>query len=197
MTAPVEISNSHADASQDKSTLFTGWATTGTIELKQWSYHPRPLSKDDIEVEITYCGICGSDVRAITSGRESELGPRIAGHEMVGKVVATGADTTHQIGDIVGVSCLVTSCGDCRDCDDGFEQLCPGRTFTFSGKYNDGRGGLTYGGFADRIRVVGKHAFKLPEGLQGPEAAPLFCAGITMYTPLKDFGAGPGKKVGI
>ncbi|KAF9577398.1 hypothetical protein BGW38_007406 [Lunasporangiospora selenospora] len=187
-----------SDASLDKSTTFTGWASTGTIELKKWSYHPRLLSEDEIEIEITHCGICGSDIHTITSGwGDLKYSPCIPGHEVVGKVVVKGANTTHQIGDLVGVGGLISSCGNCKHCKTGFEQFCPERTFIFNDTFKDGRGGLTYGGFADRLQVHGKFAFKIPDGLSGAEAAPLLCAGLTVFNPLKTLGAGPGKKVGV
>ncbi|KAF9939386.1 hypothetical protein BGZ65_010691 [Modicella reniformis] len=92
---------------------------------------------------------------------------------------------------------MVDSCGDCRFCKDDGDHFCRHKTFTFNDTYRDGRGGLTYGGIADRIRLNGAFAFKIPPQISPAEAAPLLCAGITTYSPLKRFNAGPGKKVGV
>ncbi|KAG0248638.1 hypothetical protein BG011_010067 [Mortierella polycephala] len=183
---------------QDQSVTFNGWASTGTAHLKQWSYHPRPLGPKDVEMEISHCGICGSDIHTITSGwGELKNGPCISGHEIVGKVVAKGDSSHHQIGDLVGVGAMVDSCDDCKECNNGFHQLCLVKGMTYNDTFKDGRGGLTYGGYADRVRVNGEFAFKIPSNISAAEAAPLLCAGVTTYSPLKAHGAGPGKTVGV
>ncbi|KAF8975157.1 hypothetical protein BGZ46_009386 [Entomortierella lignicola] len=189
---------SNIKVSEDTSATFNGWASTGTAQLNKFSYHPRPLGPKDVEVEIKYCGICGSDIHTITSGwGELRLGPCIVGHEIVGKVVAKGDDSHHNVGDIVGVGAQVDSCGKCEECDKGYDQLCKKKAFTYNDTYKDGRGGLTYGGYADRVRVNSEFAFKVPAQISAAEAAPLFCAGVTTYAPLKHHGAGPGKRVGV
>ncbi|KAF9085034.1 hypothetical protein BGX27_003639, partial [Mortierella sp. AM989] len=189
---------SNAKVSEDTSVTINGWASTGTATLKEFSYHPRPLGPKDVEVEISHCGICGSDIHTITSGwGELKLGPCIPGHEIVGKVVAKGSESHHNIGDLVGVGAQVDSCGECIECKKGFDQFCSSKAFTYNDTFKDGRGGLTYGGYADRLRVNGEFAFKIPEQISAAEAAPLLCAGITTYSPLKHHGAGPGKKVGV
>ncbi|KAF9964620.1 hypothetical protein BGZ70_006194 [Mortierella alpina] len=185
-------------SSEDSSVSFHGWASTGTANLKQWSYHPRPLGPKDVEIEISHCGICGSDIHTITEGwGELKNGPCIPGHEIVGKVVAKGAQSQHEIGDLVGVGAMCDSCGDCAQCNKGLDQLCPKRAGTYNDVYKDGRGGKTYGGYADRVRANSDMVFKIPAAISAAEAAPLLCAGVTTYAPLKRFGAGPGKTVGV
>ncbi|KAF9286770.1 hypothetical protein BGZ68_002572 [Mortierella alpina] len=184
--------------SEDQSVSFNGWASTGTPDLKKWSYHPRPLGPKDIEIEISHSGVCGSDIHAITSAYGPPLnGCCIPGHEIVGKVVAKGNDSRHQIGDLVGIGGVCDACGDCRECKNGCNQLCDKRTFTYNDTYKDGRGGVSYGGYADRVRVNGNYAVRIPAQISPAEAAPLLCAGITTYAPLKRYGAGPGKRVGV
>ncbi|KAF9957376.1 hypothetical protein BGZ72_001866 [Mortierella alpina] len=183
---------------EDPSVSFHGWASTGTATLKQWSYHPRPLGPKEIEIEISHCGICGSDIHTITGGwGELKHGPCIPGHEIVGKVAAKGPQSHHQVGDLVGVGAMVNACGNCKLCNGRFDQLCKKRTFTYNDVNKDDRGGKTYGGYADRVRVSSEYAFKIPTEISAAEAAPLLCAGVTTYSPLKHHGAGPGKVVGV
>ncbi|KAK3835237.1 MAG: chaperonin 10-like protein [Linnemannia elongata] len=182
---------------EDTTVTFTGWASTGSLPLKKFSYHPRHLGPKHIEIEISHCGICGSDVHTITGGWGELSGPCVTGHEIVGTVVKAGSHSLHKIGDLVGVGALVDSCGDCKDCNSGFQQLCTEKTLGFNDVYYDGSNVVPQGGFADRIRVNSEFAYKIPSGISPAEAAPLLCAGITTYTPLKNFGAGPGKRVGV
>ncbi|KAF9957377.1 hypothetical protein BGZ72_001867 [Mortierella alpina] len=192
------MTSSTINTSEDHSVSFHGWASTGTANLKQWSYHPRPLGPEDVEIEISHCGICGSDIHTITSGwGELQHGPCIPGHEIVGKIVAKGTKSHHEIGDLVGTGAMVGACGDCAQCKSGFDQLCEKMTLTYNSTYKDGRGGKTYGGYADRVRVHSEYVFKIPSEISAAEAAPLLCAGITSYSPLKQHGAGPGKTVGV
>ncbi|KAG0240176.1 hypothetical protein BGW41_007158 [Actinomortierella wolfii] len=183
----------------DQSVSFHGWASRGTSTLEQWSYHPRPLGKRDVELAITHCGICGSDIHTMTQGwGPLQLGPCITGHEIVGTVVARGDEAPHALGDRVGVGAMVDSCKECEYCKAGLDQQCTKSAFTYNDKYKeDGRPGITYGGYADRVRVPGDWAFKIPEAISSAEAAPLMCAGITTYAPLARYGAGPDKRVGV
>ncbi|KAI1320916.1 hypothetical protein EDD11_009239 [Mortierella claussenii] len=183
---------------EDTSVTFKGWATMGDNTLKELTYHPRPLGPKDVEIEITHCGVCGSDIHTISGG----WGPQqnvICGHEVVGKIAVLGDEnvSAHKIGDLVGVGALVHSCRQCKECKAGFDQFCQHKVFTQSDFYKDERGGPSYGGFADRIRLNSEFAFKIPASIKPAEATSLFCAGITTYAPLKQHGAGPGKKVGI
>ncbi|KAG0288713.1 hypothetical protein BGZ98_004165 [Dissophora globulifera] len=184
--------------SEDTSVSFKGWASTGTAVLSEFTYHPRPFGPKDVEIEITHCGICGSDIHTITEGWGKHThGPVIPGHEIVGKVVAVGSNARHKIGDLVGAGAMVDACGDCKDCNTGYQQQCAQKSSTYNDVFKDGRGGNTYGGYADRVRINGDYLFKIPSDISPAEAAPLLCAGITTFAPLKRHGAGPGKKVGV
>ncbi|KAG0309353.1 hypothetical protein BGZ97_013093 [Linnemannia gamsii] len=182
---------------EDTTATFTGWASSGSLPLKKFTYHPRPLGPKDVEVEVTHCGICGSDVSTITGGWGPLPAPCIAGHEIVGTVVAAGPQSLRHVGELVGIGGVINSCGKCKDCTRGFQQLCTKKSFVFNDIYHDGSNIETRGGFADRIRVNSEFAYRIPPEISPAEAAPLLCAGITTYTPLKHFGAGPGKRVGV
>ncbi|KAI1316935.1 hypothetical protein EDD11_009336 [Mortierella claussenii] len=184
---------------EDKSTTFTGWAAVpnGKGVLQKWSYHPRPLAEDEVELKITHCGICGTDIHFSSEGWGPITRPAIPGHEIVGTVVARGKDAIHQKGDRVGVGCLVASCHECNFCHKGLDQFCEKKVLTFNAPYKDGRGGVSEGGWADRVRVCSDYAFKIPDEISSEEAASFFCAGITTYTPLKRYKAGPDTRVGV
>ena len=151
-------------AAEDHNATFTGWAAVpnGKGVLQKWSYHPRPLVEDEIEIEISHCGICGSDIHFSTEGWGPITRPAIPGHEIVGHVVARGEKAIHQIGDRVGVGCIVAACRGklCDQCEKGEDQFCDQKAITFNAPYKDGRGGVSEGGFADRIRVYSDYAFK-------------------------------------
>ncbi|KAG0364423.1 GroES-like protein [Gamsiella multidivaricata] len=184
--------------SEDTSVTFNGWASTGTPNLKPFSYHPRPIGPKDVEIEITHCGICGSDIHTITGGwGELKNGPCIPGHEIVGKIVEAGNKSHHKVGDLVGVGAMVDACGECNQCKSDNDQFCTKKCFTYNDTFKDGRGGQSYGGYADRVRVNSDFVFKIPSEISAAEAAPLLCAGVTTYTPLKIHKAGPGKTVGV
>ncbi|KAF9104535.1 hypothetical protein BGX29_001709 [Mortierella sp. GBA35] len=184
---------------EDLTTTFTGWASYGSLPLKKFSYHPRPLGPEDIEIEITHCGVCASDAHTTTGGwGELTLGPCIVGHEIAGTIVAAGPKSVRSVGESVAVGCIVDTCGgDCKDCKEGSDQLCKQAVYTYNNVYKDGSEAKTYGGYADRLRVKSKWAYKIPKEITTAEVAPLLCAGITTYAPLKKYGAGPGKKVGV
>ncbi|KAG0225272.1 hypothetical protein BGW42_004561 [Actinomortierella wolfii] len=156
----------------DPSATFTGWASNGTPHLTLWSYHPRHLGKRDIDIEITHCGICGSDIHTI----KQELGPLknppcIVGHEIVGKVVARGDEAHYTIGDRVGVGPMVDSCLECDACKSDMNQQCKKMAFTYNDVYKtEGKSpAVTYGGYADRVRVPCDYAFRIPEEISSDE----------------------------
>ncbi|KAG0042560.1 hypothetical protein BGZ83_000312 [Gryganskiella cystojenkinii] len=182
---------------EDHFATFHGWASTGTPHLKQWSYHPRPIGPKDVEIEISHCGICGSDIHTITEGWGKITREVLPGHEIVGRVVAAGPKSHHKVGELVGAGAMVDACGECVDCKKGNDNLCSKRGFTYNDTFKDGRGGRTYGGYADRVRVNSDYVFKIPAKISAAEAAPLLCAGVTTYAPLIHHGAGPGKRVGV
>jgi uncharacterized zinc-type alcohol dehydrogenase-like protein len=153
----------------------------------------------DVQVDIAYCGVCHSDLHTVRSEWGGTLYPCVPGHEIVGEVTAVGGEVTRfKVGDTVGVGCLVGSCQRCASCADGLEQYCEnGFVGTYNGPTKDSPG-HTLGGYSQRIVVDDKFVLKIrhPKD-QLAAVAPLLCAGITTYSPLKHWNVGPGKKVGI
>ncbi len=160
----------------------------------------RDLRPDDVRVDITYAGICHSDIHTVRGEWGDRPYPLTPGHEIVGTVVEVGDEvTTHSVGDVVGVGCFVDACLECAACKDGEEQFCErGVVPTYA--VEDYHGELTYGGYSGQIVVRDHFVLSIPEALQGDDlagATPLLCAGITTYEPLTRYGAGPGTKVGV
>ena len=154
----------------------------------------------DVQIEIAYCGVCHSDLHQVRAEWQGTLYPCVPGHEIVGQVTAVGGEVSKfKVGDTVGVGCMVDSCQSCPSCDEGLEQYCAGSGFvtTYNGPTPDAPG-HTLGGYAQQIVVDDKFVLKISHPAdQLAAAAPLLCAGITTYSPLKHWNAGPGKKVGI
>jgi uncharacterized zinc-type alcohol dehydrogenase-like protein len=153
-----------------------------------------------VQIEILFCGICHSDLHTARNEWASVMPtvyPCVPGHEIVGRVTTVGnAVTKFKPGDLVGVGCLVDSDGSCPACKDGLEQFCPGMVLTYNSPDKQ-TGGVTYGGYSDSIVVDEKFVLNVPENLDLAGAAPLLCAGITTYSPLRHQGITKGKKVGI
>jgi D-arabinose 1-dehydrogenase-like Zn-dependent alcohol dehydrogenase len=165
------------------------------FEVRQVEH--RDLRDDDVLIDIAYAGICHSDIH---QGREEwgkAIFPMVPGHEIAGVVSAVGsAVTRHRVGDRVGVGCMVDSCGECEYCKDGQEHFCSrGAVMTYNGLGYDEQ--PTMGGYAQQVVVREDFVVKIPEGIELDEAAPLLCAGITTWSPLTRFGAGPGTKVAV
>lgn len=156
----------------------------------------RDLGPDDVLIAIAYTGICHSDVHAARSEWGPTTYPFVAGHEIAGVVEAVGPEVTaYAVGDRVGVGCLVDSCGTCRHCLAGNEQFCRDRIGTYGGTGRDGK--PTAGGYSTHIVVREAFVVRIPDGLGLDVAAPLLCAGITTYSPLRHWGVGEGTRVGI
>jgi alcohol dehydrogenase (NADP+) len=159
----------------------------------------RAATPHDVEIEILYCGICHSDLhyaRNEWSGMPTVY-PCVPGHEIVGRVTAIGsAVTKFRAGDTVGVGCLVDSDRTCPECQDGLEQFCQNMVLTY-GSPDKHLGGVTYGGYSDSIVVDENFVLRIPTNLDLAGVAPLLCAGITTWSPLKHWGIGEGKKVGV
>lgn len=159
----------------------------------------RELGPKDVLIEIKYAGICHSDIHT-ARGEWGEIEyPLVPGHEIAGIVTEVGSEVTkHAVGDRVGVGCMVDSCGECANCEKGLEQYCLNG---MTGMYNDvnkyGTGERTQGGYSTHIVVTEYFVLQIPEGLPLDKAAPLLCAGITTYSPLRHWNAGPGRKVAI
>ncbi len=153
----------------------------------------------DVQIDIAYCGVCHSDLHQVRSEWEGTLYPCVPGHEIVGRVSAVGDHVSKfAVGDLVGVGCMVDSCQHCASCDEGLEQYCEnGFVGTYNGPTPDAPG-HTLGGYSERIVVSDKFVLKVSHGEENLAAvAPLLCAGITTWSPLRHWQVGPGKKVGI
>ncbi|KAL4869689.1 hypothetical protein BDV12DRAFT_185012 [Aspergillus spectabilis] len=195
---PIESNPSYANLKMPES--FTGWvAHDPKSPLTYSQYTPKPFEKTDIEIRITHCGICGSDIHTIRSGWAPSDYPCVVGHEIIGIATRVGTAVTQSIkeGDRVGVGAQSSSClrADCEACADNEESYCPKIVGTYNSRYPDGS--KAYGGYANRWRGPGNFVFSIPEKLSSAAAAPLLCGGVTVFAPLRRFGAGPGKRVGI
>jgi alcohol dehydrogenase (NADP+) len=165
--------------------------------LEPFSFERRKLRPNDVGIDIKFCGICHSDIHQARDEWGGSIFPMVPGHEIAGIVNAVGAQVTkYNVGDRVGVGCIVDSCRTCAACLAGLEQYCEnGATQTYNGL--DKNGVPTYGGYSDHIVVDENYVLRIPDALPLDKAAPLLCAGITTYSPLRHWKAGPGKKVAI
>jgi uncharacterized zinc-type alcohol dehydrogenase-like protein len=173
-------------------------ALSATSPLRPHNLERRDPGPADVVISIRYCGVCHSDLHYVRGEWGPVPYPAVPGHEIVGTVVSTGAGVTRfKAGDPVGVGCIVDSCQHCAECSEGQEQFCEnGMTGTYGGLEKE-TGRPTAGGYADTIVVNEKFVLRVPQGLDPAAAAPLLCAGITTYSPLRHWGVGPGKKVGV
>ena len=173
-------------------------ARAGDLPLEAMDIVRRAPGAQDVQIEIAYCGVCHSDLHQVRAEWAGTRWPCVPGHEIVGRVTAVGAQVTaFAPGDQVGVGCFVGSCGHCQDCDDGLENYCDAAVGTYNGRSADAPG-HTLGGYSQAIVVDQRFVLRIrhPES-QLPAVAPLLCAGITTWSPLRHWQAGPGKKVGI
>ena len=174
---------------------------TAKAQLAPYKFERREPREHDVVIDIKYCGICHSDIHQARDGwsdyMEETIFPMVPGHEIAGVVSAVGGKVSkYKVGDKVGVGCFVDSCRNCEECRRGLEQYCSVRTvWTYNARDNDGQ--PTYGGYSDRIVVDENYVLRMPEKLALDACAPLLCAGITLYSPLRHWKAGPGKKVAI
>lgn len=165
--------------------------------LKEMVINRRVVQSHDVEMEILYCGICHSDLHQIKNDFGGSHFPMVPGHEIVGRVTAVGEHVTKfKVGDLAGVGCIVDSCRHCKACEDGVEQFCDTHELSFNTP-DKFLGGFNFGGFSKTYVCDEKYTLKLPEFENLAASAPLLCAGITVYSPLKHWNIGPGKKVGI
>jgi uncharacterized zinc-type alcohol dehydrogenase-like protein len=174
-------------------------AASPTSPLALTTIPRRDLTASDVRIEILFAGICHSDLHMVRNEWSSAMPtvyPIVPGHEIVGRVTSVGTSVKYKAGDLVGVGCLVDSDGTCDSCNAGFEQFCAHATFTY-GAPDQHLGGVTYGGYSDSIVVDERFVLRIPENLDPAGAAPLLCAGITTYSPLRRQGITAGKKVGV
>jgi uncharacterized zinc-type alcohol dehydrogenase-like protein len=172
-----------------------GAATAGD-RIAPMDVQRREVGPLDVRIDIDACGVCHSDIHQAEGDWGPDIFPMVPGHEIVGLVTEAGADVTkYQVGDRVGVGCYVASCGACEACENGDENYCPTWSTTYNGYEQDGVT-PTFGGYSDHIVVNENYVLRIPDGVDTQAVAPLLCAGITVYPPLKSY-AGPGKEVGV
>lgn len=167
-------------------------------DLKQMHIERRAATAKDVEIDILYCGVCHSDLHTARNEWHSTVYPNVPGHEIVGRIIKVGSDVTKfKVGDLAAVGCMVDSCRECESCKEGLEQYCEkGNVQTYNGheKYLNQQ---TFGGYSERVVVDEDFVLRVPANLDLAAIAPLLCAGITTYSPLKHWNVGAGKKVGI
>lgn len=166
--------------------------------LKSLNIRRREVTPHDVEIEILFCGICHSDLHTARNEWHGSVYPVVPGHEIVGRIASVGDHVSKfKVGDLAAVGCMVDSCRECESCKDGLEQYCEtGNTMTYNSP-DKHLGTRTYGGYSESIVVDEHFVLRVPESLDLAAAAPLLCAGVTTYSPLKHWGVGPGVKVGI
>ncbi|MER5180935.1 NAD(P)-dependent alcohol dehydrogenase [Streptomyces sp. NPDC002896] len=173
-------------------------APAAKAPLERTTIERRPVGEFDVLIDIKFAGICHSDIHQVQEGWGTAIFPMVPGHEIAGVVSEVGPGVTlFEVGDRVGVGCFVDSCRECDHCKAGLEQYCTGGGMIQTYNYLDKDGEPTYGGYSEKIVVDENYTVRIPDGLALDVAAPLLCAGITLYSPLKHWGAGPGKKVAI
>ena len=176
-----------------------GYAShNATAPLAPFSFERRDPGPSDVVIEILYCGVCHSDIHQARNEWGNAVYPMVPGHEIVGRVTSVGsAVTKFRAGDLAGVGCLVDSCGTCANCQAHEEQFClTGATFTYNTPEKQ-TGGTTYGGYSNNIVTDEAFVLKISPKLDLAATAPLLCAGITTYSPLRHWKVGPGQKVGV
>ena len=176
-------------------------AQSSTSAVAPFSFNRRDPGPNDVQIEIQYCGVCHSDLHTVRNEWEAFMPtvyPAVPGHEIVGRVSKVGKDVRkHKEGDVVAVGCLVDSCRKCESCKAGLENYCDVEAvFTYNSP-DKHTGGVTYGGYSKQIVVDESSCCKVPENLDPPAVAPLLCAGITTYSPLRHWKVGQGQKVGV
>lgn len=172
--------------------------TAPEADLEQMSIERREVTAKDVEIDILFCGVCHSDLHTARNEWHGTVYPNVPGHEIVGRITKTGSGVTKfRVGDLVAVGCMVDSCRECEQCRQGSEQYCEnGNIQTYNGP-DKHLNRQTFGGYSERVIVDEDFVLRVPENLDPAAAAPLLCAGVTTWSPLKHWNAGPGKKVGI
>lgn len=175
-------------------------AAGATSPLASTTIPRRNPTEHDVQIDILFCGICHSDLHMVRnewSGVVPTVYPIVPGHEIVGRITKVGAAVKkYKVGDLAGVGCMVDSDGTCRECTDGLEQFCPNMTLTYNSP-DKHLGSVTYGGYSESIVVDERFVLRVPSNLKPAGVAPLLCAGITTYSPLRHWGVGKGQKVGV
>jgi len=199
MATTAEPGSDTAIQGESGPTSAKGWGTDAPDQpLRPMTFERRALRPDDVAIEITYAGICHSDLHTARNDWGGTIYPNIPGHEIVGKVTAVGEDVTrHRVGDTVAVGCMVDSCMTCDQCLAGWEVFCrQGCTQTYNSP-DPHTGEITKGGYTDHVVVRDHFVLKVPDGMDEARVAPLLCAGITTYSPLRQYEIGPGKSMAV
>ncbi|KAI9718468.1 MAG: putative secondary metabolism biosynthetic enzyme [Chrysothrix sp. TS-e1954] len=188
------------EAEKQSPDTFHGWmARDATSSMSYQAFKPKVWEETDVDIRISHCGVCASDLHTLRSGWGQTTYPCCVGHEIVGTAVRVGKNARQgiSIGDRVGVGPQGYTCNqpDCGWCSSGRENYCPHRVGTYGDRYPNGS--ISYGGFADYCRHNSASVFSIPDGLSSADAAVMLCAGSTIYEPLKEHGAGPEKRVGV
>lgn len=165
--------------------------------LAPFSFERREVGAKDVQIEILFCGVCHSDLHTARNEWQNSVYPVVPGHEIVGRVTNVGAEVKgFKVGDLAAVGCMVGSCGVCSECAEGLEQYCDNQVFTYNSPEKQ-TGKMTYGGYSNQIVVEEHFVLHISDKLDLAAVAPLLCAGITTYSPLRHWKIGPGSKVGI
>ena len=180
------------------STIKAYAAQSATTPLGAWSIERRSPKPHDVQIEILFCGVCHSDLHTVRNEWGGTIYPVIPGHEIVGRVSTVGNHVTKfKVGDLAGIGCMVDSCRECDNCKEGLEQYCTkGTVMTYNGKERDGSG-ITYGGYSKQILAHEDFVLHITDKQPLEGIAPLLCAGITTYSPLRHWKVGKGDKVGV
>jgi uncharacterized zinc-type alcohol dehydrogenase-like protein len=173
-------------------------AESKTADLQEININRREVTAKDIEIEILYCGVCHSDLHTARNDWGGSLYPVVPGHEIVGRITNVGSEVSKfKVGDLAAVGCMVDSCGECESCKHDLEQYCQnGFTGTYNGK-DKHLGGHTFGGYSQKVVVDEHFVLSVPENLDLAAVAPLLCAGITTWSPLRHWNVGPDSKVAV
>lgn len=173
-------------------------AESTTADLKEMNIERRETTPNDVEIEILFCGVCHSDLHTARNDWGGTVYPAVPGHEIVGRITKIGSNVSKfKVGDLAAVGCLVDSCGTCDSCKQDLEQYClNGFTGTYNGK-DVHLGGHTFGGYSQKVVVDDHFVLKVPENLDLAAVAPLLCAGITTWSPLRHWNVGPNSKVAV
>ena len=193
------MSNDGQSSDMRLGSVASAWAAYDSAgELGPMTIERRAVGAKDVLIEIGFCGICHSDVHSARNDWGRTVYPIVPGHEIVGRVSDLGVEVANfGVGDLVGVGCMVDSCGECPTCQSGLEQYCTvGPTFTYN-SLDRRSGGRTFGGYSSHIVVDERFVLRIPESLAPARAAPLLCAGITSYSPLKLYGVGLTSRVAV
>ena len=177
-------------------------ALIGGKKLEPYTFERDEPKEDEVLIDVLYCGVCHSDVHQVANDWKNTIYPCVPGHEIVGRVTSIGsAVSKFKQGDIVGVGCMIDSCGHCDPCNEGEEQFCEGpvgQTMTYNGYWKpDGADFNTFGGYSSNLVVNEKFVMNIPEGLEISAVAPILCAGVTTYSPLKHWGVTTGHNVAV